>query len=226
LIGLPSLLSATRTLLGSEPSLTLRLLAYLQNTGKLGEIDIVWGIGAHQNPDRMTTTADGGNEMDPWEEERSWRDPSAHRLCGSAVTWLDRHQQCKIIMSEQKLSDRFDPIPFETRILVTLGQCTSLAEKHNRELATYFLSLAGPDAPSRLQRFKLRAWLKLFSKFSNPRALYATDTLRDMCRSLIPTLIGSYRWHPCLTCSGTSCPTSGITRKSCVYSTKPNGETS
>jgi U3 small nucleolar RNA-associated protein 20 len=76
----------------------------------------------------------------------------------------------------QKLSDRFDPITFEAQILVTLGQCTSLAEKHNRELVTYFLSLAGPDAPSRLQRFKLRAWSKLFSKFSNPRALHATDT--------------------------------------------------
>jgi hypothetical protein len=108
LIGLPSLRSATRTLLGSEPSLTLRLPAYLQNTGKLGEVDIVWGIvfselqqpqGAHQNPDRMTTTADGGNEMDPWEEVLLWRNPSTHRLCGAAVTWLDRHQQGKIIMS-------------------------------------------------------------------------------------------------------------------------------
>jgi U3 small nucleolar RNA-associated protein 20 len=42
LVGLPSLLSATCTLLESEPSLTLRLLASLQNTGKLGEVDIVW----------------------------------------------------------------------------------------------------------------------------------------------------------------------------------------
>ncbi|KAJ8583234.1 hypothetical protein M405DRAFT_524214 [Rhizopogon salebrosus TDB-379] len=110
-----SLLSATRTLLESEPSLTLRLLAYLQNAGKLGEVDIVWDRvifselqqpqGAHQNPDRMTTTADGGNEMDSWEEERSWRDPSAHQLCGAAVTWLDRHQQRKIIISLRLVTD-------------------------------------------------------------------------------------------------------------------------
>jgi hypothetical protein len=42
----------------------LCLLAYPQNTGKLAEVDIVWGIaflelqqpqGAHQNHDRMTT---------------------------------------------------------------------------------------------------------------------------------------------------------------------------
>jgi U3 small nucleolar RNA-associated protein 20 len=45
LVGLPSLLSATRTLLESEPTLTLRLLASLQNTGKLGEVDIVWKRG-------------------------------------------------------------------------------------------------------------------------------------------------------------------------------------
>jgi U3 small nucleolar RNA-associated protein 20 len=83
------------------------------------------------------------------------------------------------------MSDRFDPITFEAQILITLGQYTSLAEKHNRELATYFLTLAGPDAPSRLQRFKLRAWLKLFSKFSNPKALHATDTLRELYHSLI-----------------------------------------
>jgi hypothetical protein len=49
----------------------------------------------------------------------------------------------------------------------------------------YFLTLAGPGAPSRLQKFKLRARLKLFSRFSNPKALHATDTPREMYRSLI-----------------------------------------
>ncbi|KAJ8589319.1 hypothetical protein M405DRAFT_738790, partial [Rhizopogon salebrosus TDB-379] len=38
----PSLLSATCTFLESEPSLTLRLLASLRNTGRLGEVDIIW----------------------------------------------------------------------------------------------------------------------------------------------------------------------------------------
>lgn len=70
--------------------------------------DIVWDIifselqqpqGTHQNPDWMTTTEDDGNEMDPWEEERSWRDPSAHRLRSVAVNWLDTHHQRKTIIS-------------------------------------------------------------------------------------------------------------------------------
>ncbi|KAJ8581425.1 hypothetical protein M405DRAFT_832512 [Rhizopogon salebrosus TDB-379] len=43
--------------------------------------------------------------MDPWEEVRSWRDPSAHRLCGAAVTWLDGHQQCKIVISVRPVAD-------------------------------------------------------------------------------------------------------------------------
>jgi U3 small nucleolar RNA-associated protein 20 len=42
LVGLPALLKATPSLLQAEPTLTLRLLASLQHSGKLGEVDIVW----------------------------------------------------------------------------------------------------------------------------------------------------------------------------------------
>lgn len=53
-------------------------------------------------------------------------------------------------------------------------------EKHNRELVPYFLTLNGENitTPSKLPKPKLIAWLTLFSKFSNPKALHATDTLR------------------------------------------------
>jgi len=70
--------------------------------------DVVWDIifselqqpqGAYQNPEWMTTNEDNGSEMDPWEDERSWRDPSAHQLRGVVVRWLDRHHQRKIIIS-------------------------------------------------------------------------------------------------------------------------------
>ncbi|KAG1832880.1 armadillo-type protein [Suillus subalutaceus] len=156
--------------------------------------DVVWNIifselqqpqGANQIPDWLTATKDDHSDMDPWEEERSWRDPTAHQVRGAAVSWLDKFHHRKIIISEQKASDRFDPVTFEAQILLTLGQCTSLAEKHNRELVTYFISIAGPDAPSRLPKYKLQAWLTLFSKFSNPKALHSTDTLRELYRSLL-----------------------------------------
>ncbi|KAG1831616.1 armadillo-type protein [Suillus variegatus] len=156
--------------------------------------DVVWNIifselqqpqGANQIPDWLTATKDDQNVMDPWEEERSWRDPTAHRVRGAAVSWLDTFHHRKIIVSEQKSSDRFDPVTFEAQILLTLGQCTSLAEKHNRELVTYFISIASPDALSRLPKYKLQAWLTLFSKFSNPKALHSTDTLRELYLSLL-----------------------------------------
>ncbi|KAG1734522.1 armadillo-type protein [Suillus lakei] len=156
--------------------------------------DVVWDVifselqqpqGANQIPDWLVATKDVENPMDPWEEERSWRDPTAHRLRGVAVSWLDKHYHRKIIISDQKSSDRFDSVTFEAQILLTLGQCTFLAEKHNRELVTYFLSIAGPDTPSRLPKYKLQAWLTLFSKFSNPKALHSTDTLRELYRSLL-----------------------------------------
>ncbi|KAG2102831.1 armadillo-type protein [Suillus discolor] len=156
--------------------------------------DVVWNIifselqqpqGANQIPDWLTAAKDDQNVMDPWEEERSWRDPTAHRVRGAAVSWLDTFHHRKIIVSEQKSFDRFDPVTFEAQILLTLGQCTSLAEKHNRELVTYFISIASPGALSRLPKYKLQAWLTLFSKFSNPKALHSTDTLRELYLSLL-----------------------------------------
>lgn len=82
---------------------------------------------------------------------------------------------------------------YEYQLLATLGEVSSLAEKHNRELVPYFLHLAGeadpasqslPDPSSgdrrSLGKQKLVPWLTLFSKFSNPKALYATQTLRSL----------------------------------------------
>ena len=55
-----------------------------------------------------------------------------------------------------------------------------MAERHNCDLVPYFLSLAGPDSATKLPRYKLSAWLKLFSKFSNPNALRSTETMRAL----------------------------------------------
>ena len=74
---------------------------------------------------------------------------------------------------------------FETQLLSTLEECSSLAEKHNRDLVPHFLSLAGPDAPSKIPRQKLSAWLKLLSKFTNPNALRSTDVLRTLYTTLL-----------------------------------------
>ena len=71
-------------------------------------------------------------------------------------------------------------------MLSTLGQCSSLAEKHNRELVPFFLSLAvNDDAILSLPRYKLNAWLTLFSKFTNPKALHSTETLFALYRTFL-----------------------------------------
>ncbi|CAA7260357.1 unnamed protein product [Cyclocybe aegerita] len=124
---------------------------------------------------------------DPWEEERTWRDPSAHKVRSIVNAWDDPQSTRAKILKEQMLHDRLDLRSYEHQLLVTLGECSSLAEKHNRDLIPYFLSLNGPtDTPtSKLPKAKLISWLTLFSKFSNPKALHATHTLRTLYTNLL-----------------------------------------
>lgn len=64
-----------------------------------------------------------------------------------------------------------------------------MAEKHNRQLAPHFLSLATPTASSssvtKLPKKKLAAWLVLFSKFANPKALHSSSALRYLYINLL-----------------------------------------
>ncbi|KAG6382181.1 armadillo-type protein [Boletus reticuloceps] len=149
---------------------------------------------------QTVTTADKPSGLPEWlnenigqdvnddlrEEERTWRDGAAHRMRTVISSWLDQDHDRKAIVLDQKPSDRFDPVSYETQLLSTLGQCASLAEKHNRELVPFFLSLAvNDDTVSNLARYKLHAWLTLFSKFTNPKALHATETLFTVYRALL-----------------------------------------
>lgn len=120
-----------------------------------------------------------------WEEERSWRDPSAHKL--REVIFRQENPAFKLsdFTKSHSFKEHFNRQSYELQLLATLGQCSSFAEKHNRELVSHFLSLAGLDTPSRLPKQKLIPWLTLFSKFRNPRALYATDTLHSLYLSLL-----------------------------------------
>lgn len=69
---------------------------------------------------------------------------------------------------------------------MTLGECHSLAERHNRDIVTYFLSLVpSSDSSAKLPKQKLTSWLTLFSKFTNPKALYSTNSLRAFYTSYL-----------------------------------------
>ncbi|KAF8622933.1 hypothetical protein AX15_006611 [Amanita polypyramis BW_CC] len=151
-----------------------------------------WAEGNFQN----------GDDVDGfWEEERTWRDPSAQKIRSVVAKWTD-DSECLLAELRKSLpaKEEFHAESYETQLLAVLGQCSSLAEKHNRELVSFFLSLtsssnnAHSDAseneslvltPKLLPRPKLSAYLNLFSKFSNPKALYATDTLHALYITLL-----------------------------------------
>ncbi|KAI6043542.1 armadillo-type protein [Pisolithus marmoratus] len=138
---------------------------------------------------------------DTWEEERSWRDGAAHNTREAVAEWLDEGLERKAIVREQRPSDKFDRSSYEIQLLGAVAQCPSLAEKHNRELVSLFLSLVNNGDPSSstsesllsrgmpytiaLSRPKLAAWLTLFSKFSNPRFSYASSTLHSLYLGLL-----------------------------------------
>ncbi|KAF8161520.1 armadillo-type protein [Crassisporium funariophilum] len=134
---------------------------------------------------------------DPWEEERSWRDPSAHKLRSVVLEWDDPMEARKRMIEDQKSQDRFDLHSYEHQLLSTLCECSALAEKHNRELVPHFLGLAVPTsesastsasaftAASKLPKQKLIGWLNLFARFTNPKASYATSTLHSLYISLL-----------------------------------------
>ncbi|KAJ3868344.1 armadillo-type protein [Lentinula novae-zelandiae] len=134
---------------------------------------------------RDSGEGEGSNSDDPWEEERSWRDPSAHKLREIIIQWLDVRLHWKKLLQDSTANDRLDKRSYENQILHTFEECHSLAEKHNRELILLFLEITGPVTKPKLPRTKLSVWLSLFSKFSNPKALYASDSLRSLYITLL-----------------------------------------
>lgn len=61
----------------------------------------------------------------------------------------------------------------------------SIAEKHSRDLVPQLLSIADRDHLDKATRVKLKLWLKLFSNFSNPKAFYRSDDVRELYQSIL-----------------------------------------
>ncbi|KIK59622.1 hypothetical protein GYMLUDRAFT_74500 [Collybiopsis luxurians FD-317 M1] len=154
--------------------------------GELKTLSLDDGVSSHLEKKRDQKGEDSAsNSDDPWEEERSWRDPSAHKLREIVIRWLDVRLHWKEILQDSQANDRLDKRSYENQLLHTLEECHSLAEKNNRELIQLFLEISGPVSEPKLQRTKLSAWLSLFSKFSNPKALHATESLHSLYTTLL-----------------------------------------
>ncbi|RXW23686.1 hypothetical protein EST38_g2153 [Candolleomyces aberdarensis] len=141
--------------------------------------------GSIEGSDHGHGSVDDREDEDIWEEERSWRDPSAHKLRVSVGHWIDDDYRKRQYVKSHQSSERFDRASYEYQLLSTLGEASSLAEKHNRELVPYFLSLASGETSSSIPKQKLVSWLTLFSKFSNPKALHSASTLKSLYTSYL-----------------------------------------
>ncbi|KAH9924569.1 armadillo-type protein [Fomitopsis serialis] len=159
--------------------------------------DLVWGLLFAEvqaaTSDRAASSVPNwlqeaeASDDNIWEEERTWRDPSAHKVRSAMQKWYRGDATKRAVVMDQDTGDRFDAASYELQLLSALGECSSLAEKHSRDLVPHFLALSSPSStsPSRLPRHKLSAWLTLFSKFVNPKALRSTDTLHALYTSLL-----------------------------------------
>ncbi|KAF8206463.1 armadillo-type protein [Mycena galopus ATCC 62051] len=89
----------------------------------------------------------GKEDKDPWEEERTWRDPSAHKLRTVVDKWLNAQHRMKELEESQNRGDRLDVQTYEAQLLFALGECPALVQKHHRDMVPFFLDLAtpGPD---------------------------------------------------------------------------------
>ncbi|KAI0070349.1 hypothetical protein K474DRAFT_1670178 [Panus rudis PR-1116 ss-1] len=125
-------------------------------------------------------------DLDPIsEEEKTWRDPSGHKIRSIVVLWLKDDNARRRVIQAQIVPERFDRKSYEVQLLQSLAEVSSLAQKHNSTLVPLFLSLAPPEAPTAMPRYKLVAWLELFSKFSNPKALRSTEDLHQLYITLL-----------------------------------------
>jgi U3 small nucleolar RNA-associated protein 20 len=123
-------------------------------------------------------------ESEEREEERTWRDPSAYKLRTALANWL-RQDLRPVDPVTPESNDRLDHRSYHLQLLATLSECAALAEKHNRELIPLFLDLADPTTGPRLPRTQLAAWLALLARFTNPKAIMRTDSLRALYTDLL-----------------------------------------
>ncbi|KIY44004.1 hypothetical protein FISHEDRAFT_52291 [Fistulina hepatica ATCC 64428] len=167
------------------------LAAVAQN----GHEDVVWKtIFTELKKVRPSDFNDGAPEIshikdeavgadDPWEEERTWRDPAAHKLRTVVSSWEELHPH-----DDEPEQNRFDASIYESQLLSALQECSSLSEKKNRELVGYFLAFVDEGTATvknTLPRPVLNGYLALFASFKNAVVLYRANDLKALWKSLL-----------------------------------------
>jgi U3 small nucleolar RNA-associated protein 20 len=158
----------------------------------------VEGARGTEIPEWMKMDQDDEPQHGIYEDEKIWRDPSAHKLLvvvgeklNDGGINMELIEVClatgfytSLLMrkQDQRCAERFDAAMYENQLIAALGVSHSLAEKHNRDLIPFFLNLV--DGPP-ISRQKLAAWLGLLGKFSNPKATHGSERLHAFYVSLL-----------------------------------------
>ena len=96
------------------------------------------------------------------------------RMCGNSQIFL-------LLTQLQGSKDRLDLRAYEVELLGAFARAPSVVEKQNRHFVPFFLALE----PLSLQRRRLKAYLGLFAKFVNPKAMHASSALHGMHMCLL-----------------------------------------
>ncbi|KZV69813.1 hypothetical protein PENSPDRAFT_753100 [Peniophora sp. CONT] len=115
------------------------------------------------------------------ESERTWRDPSAHKVRVAVKTWDGRTSSARERASLLRSKDRLDERTYQLQLISAFTHSSSLSEKHNRQLVPFFFD----RRPLHMSKQQLQAWLGLLSKFGNPRACVRSEELKNLYMTLL-----------------------------------------
>ncbi|KAG8824346.1 U3 snoRNP protein, partial [Serendipita sp. 399] len=124
------------------------------------------------------------NEQLIQEDEKTWRNVGLRETM-VAINAARADNALSLLTKAQAIHERVDLENYEKQILKALERCLNLAERHNRDIIPLFLSFATPQNSSRSSHHKLSPWLSLLSKFSNPKAVFASDALHSLYTALL-----------------------------------------
>ncbi|MBW0476687.1 hypothetical protein O181_016402 [Austropuccinia psidii MF-1] len=110
-------------------------------------------------------------------------------LCGSNIT----NRSLTLAFEQQQLESRLDLSTYETQLLTLLSHNAVISQKRHRVLVDAFFTFcqAGDEdigqghLLGKSARTRLSSWLPLFSKFTNPKSLYRSETLREKFYDLL-----------------------------------------
>ncbi|GAA5859644.1 hypothetical protein JCM8547_006176 [Rhodosporidiobolus lusitaniae] len=106
------------------------------------------------------------------------------------------------LVTKQVAPERLVIHSYEAQLITLVCAVPDLAQRHNRDLVNVFLGCFqrddvipdkadevpqyfNPDESSKDRKLRLVAWLGLFAKLSNPKALYRSDELDSQFRTLL-----------------------------------------